>query len=46
VQKDFEVFIGQRGISSRNVMEACKRRKVFLGREEEKKRRRKCEEFC
>ncbi len=30
-------FHWTRGTSSRNVMEACKRREVFLGMEEEKK---------
>ncbi len=37
MQKDFESFHWTRGTSSRNVMEACKRREVFLGMEEEEK---------
>jgi hypothetical protein len=36
--KGFRRFHWTRGISSRNVMETCKRREVFLGMEEKKER--------
>jgi hypothetical protein len=44
--KGFRSFHWTKGTSSRNVMEAYKRREVFSGMGKEKKRRRKCEEFC